>query len=234
MIALHNVRKVYHRGDAETCALGGISLSIARGEFVSFMGPSGSGKSTLLHLIGALDRPTAGTVTVDGQELTTLDDNALTLLRRHRMGFVFQFFNLLTTMTALENAMLPAVLAGKGETAAASTARALLVGMGLEHRLGHRPDSLSGGEMQRVAMARALVNDPAVLLADEPTGNLDSRNGIEVLRLLRSATQERQVTVVMVTHDLQAAAVGDRVVHMQDGGIVQDVAASANPQQAAR
>ena len=223
MISLENVHKIYRRGDAETRALAGIGLSIAKGEFVSFMGPSGSGKSTLLHLIGALDRPSSGTLQVDGKELTQLDDKALTLLRRTRLGFVFQFFNLLTTMTALENAMLPALLSGKRESVAASEARGLLERVGLAHRLNHRPDSMSGGEMQRVAIARALVNQPAVLLADEPTGNLDTRNGVEVLRLLREATRERQVTVVMVTHDTQAAAVGDRVVHLQDGKIVSDV-----------
>ena len=222
MIRLENVVKTYERGTASTQALAGVSLSIAAGQFVSFMGPSGSGKSTLLHLVGALDSATSGAVFIDDVNLGELKDHALTLLRRDRLGFVFQFFNLLTTMTALENVILPALLAGTSEAIAVRRGGDLLASMGLKARLHHRPDQLSGGEMQRVAIARALVNDPVVLLADEPTGNLDSQNGDDVLRLLRQATRERQVTVAMVTHDARAAEVGDRLIHLQDGRIVDD------------
>jgi putative ABC transport system ATP-binding protein len=229
MITLKDVHKTYQRGARPTVALRGVSLDIAAGQFVSFMGPSGSGKSTLLHLLGALDLPSAGHVIIDGQDLRSLDDDALTLLRRARMGFVFQFFNLLATMTALENAMLPALLVKTSEREARARARDLLVAVGLEARLQHRPEQLSGGEMQRVALARALVNTPRLLLADEPTGNLDQATGEEVLELLRGTTRERDVTVVMVTHDARAAAVGDRVVHLRDGKIVADGRATAAP-----
>lgn len=223
MLSLEHVTKHYRRGDSSTVALQDVSLEIAAGSFVSFMGPSGSGKSTLLHLMGALDVPTEGKLLLDGNDLGKLDDDSLTLLRRQRLGFVFQFFNLLSTMSALENAMLPALLCNVPEKRARESARALLVAVGLEHRLSHKPQQLSGGEMQRVALARALVNEPVLLLADEPTGNLDSHNGAEVLDRLRRITQERGVTVVMVTHDAHAADVGDRVVHLSDGRIVEDV-----------
>ena len=227
MITLEAVTKTYQRGLAVTTALRGVSLQIAQGEFVSFMGPSGSGKSTLLHLIGALDIATSGRIMLGDFALHDLDDRALTQLRRLHLGFVFQFFNLLHTMSALENAALPALMSGRKESEALARARILLERMGLGARLHHRAYQLSGGEMQRVAIARALVNDPMVVLADEPTGNLDSHTGTEVLRLLREATRERGVTVVMVTHDPSAAAVGDRTITLRDGEITSHAAGDA-------
>jgi putative ABC transport system ATP-binding protein len=222
MIEVHEATKVYRRGRTEVRALAGVSLTVPRGQFLSVMGPSGSGKSTLLNLLGALDVPSGGSIRIDGQELARMEDAALSAFRRERLGFVFQFFNLMPTLTAVENVMLPGLLAGHPRAELLSRAEALLETVGLQGRSQHRPDELSGGEMQRVAVARALLTEPALLLADEPTGNLDSRTGTEVLRLLREATRERQLTVVMVTHDPRAAAVGDRIVRLADGAIVGD------------
>ena len=216
MIAIEAVTKHYDKG---VKALDGISLTVPKGEFITIMGPSGSGKSTLLHLMGALDQPSSGRVILAGQDISLLADKPLTLFRRKHLGFVFQFFNLLPTMTAAENAALPAMLAGASARDAEKTARALLERVGLGQRGDHRPDELSGGEMQRVAIARALVNAPSIVLADEPTGNLDSASGGEVLGLLRDACEERGVTVVMVTHDANAARVGHRLLRMKDGRI---------------
>ena len=224
MIEAVDVAKVYQRGRTEVRALAGVSLTVPRGEFVSVMGPSGSGKSTLLHLLGALDIPGAGTLRIDGRELSRMKDEELSTFRRERLGFVFQFFNLMPTLTALENVMLPGLLSGRARAEMVRRAEALLGTVGLSGRTRHRPDELSGGEMQRVAVARALLMEPAVLLADEPTGNLDSRTGAEVLRMLREATRERGLTVVLVTHDPKAAAVGDRIVRLADGLIVGDEA----------
>ena len=220
MIELRDVVKVYHRGANEVRALDNVSLHIPAGQFVSIMGSSGSGKSTLLNILGALDTPTSGSVRIDGRELSALDDDALSRFRRERLGYIFQFFNLMPTLTALENALLPSLLSGTRREVAEPKAFALFERFGLTHRLHHRPDALSGGEMQRVAVARALTGDPALLLADEPTGSLDSKTGSEVLRLLREATHERGLTVVMVTHDAKAAEVGDRVVQLADGAVV--------------
>jgi putative ABC transport system ATP-binding protein len=220
MIELKDVRKEYKRGDSKTVAVDGISLRIEKGEFVSIMGPSGSGKSTMLHLIGALDTPTAGDVILNGESTAKMGEHALTLFRRQRLGFVFQFFNLLPTMSAAENAALPALLNGVARGAAMDQAQALLSRVGLSKRLHHRPEQLSGGEMQRVAIARALMNKPVVLLADEPTGNLDSSTGADVLHMLRETTQTEQITLVMVTHDPNAAKVGDRVIQLKDGRVV--------------
>jgi putative ABC transport system ATP-binding protein len=222
MIEVRDATKVYRRGRTEVRALAGVSLSVPRGEFLSVMGPSGSGKSTLLNLLGALDVPTSGSLSIDGRELSRMDDATLSAFRRERLGFIFQFFNLLPTLTAAENVMLPAMLAGRSQGELRARAEGLLETVGLRHRAHHRPDELSGGEMQRVAVARALLTEPALLLADEPTGNLDSRTGAEVLRLIREATRERGLTVVMVTHDPNAAAVGDRIVRLADGAIVGD------------
>ncbi len=224
MITLDNVHKVYDRGETPVRALSGVSLSVPRGEFVAIMGPSGSGKSTLLHLMGALEQPSSGRVILADQDISRLSDRALTLFRRRALGFVFQFFNLLPTMNALENAALPALLAGDSASAAEKKALAMLDRVGLSARAKHRPDQLSGGEMQRVAIARALINAPSIVLADEPTGNLDSVSGNEVLRLLREACSERQVTVVMVTHDAGAAQYGDRLLRLKDGVIDNDSA----------
>jgi putative ABC transport system ATP-binding protein len=222
MITVLDAVKVYRRSKNEVRALAGVSLEVPRGQFVSVMGSSGSGKSTLLNLLGALDVPTRGTITIDGRVISQLPDDALSTFRRDRLGFVFQFFNLLPTLTALENVVLPAMLSGRPREAIEAKAMALLEQFGLKGRAHHAPDELSGGEMQRVAVARALVGDPALLLADEPTGNLDSKTGAEVLRLIREATRERHLTVVMVTHDPKAAEVGDRLIRLADGLIVGD------------
>ncbi|AKJ06450.1 putative ABC transport system ATP-binding protein [Archangium gephyra] len=222
MIEAVDVAKVYRRGRTEVRALAGVSLTVPKGEFLSVMGPSGSGKSTLLNLLGALDVAGSGSLRIDGRELSRMKDDELSAFRRERLGFVFQFFNLMPTMTALENVMLPGLLSGRGQVELRRRAETLLETVGLGGRTHHRPDELSGGEMQRVAVARALLMEPAVLLADEPTGNLDSRTGAEVLRMLREATRERGLTVVMVTHDLKAAEVGDRIVRLADGLIVGD------------
>ncbi|WP_043401904.1 ABC transporter ATP-binding protein [Archangium violaceum] len=222
MIEAVDVAKVYRRGRTEVRALAGVSLTVPKGEFLSVMGPSGSGKSTLLNLLGALDVAGSGSLRIDGRELARMKDDELSAFRRERLGFVFQFFNLMPTMTALENVMLPGLLSGRGQVELRKRAETLLETVGLGGRTNHRPDELSGGEMQRVAVARALLMEPAVLLADEPTGNLDSRTGAEVLRMLREATRERGLTVVMVTHDPKAAEVGDRIVRLADGLIVGD------------
>jgi putative ABC transport system ATP-binding protein len=224
MIEVVEATKVYRRGRTEVQALAGVSLRVPRGQFLSVMGPSGSGKSTLLNLLGALDVPSGGQLRIDGHELSRMGDEELSRFRRERLGFIFQFFNLLPTLTALENVMLPGLLSGRPQAQLRARAVELLETVGLGGRTHHRPDELSGGEMQRVAVARALLSEPAVLLADEPTGNLDSRTGVEVLRLLREATQVRGLTVVMVTHDLNAAAVGDRILRLADGRIVGDEA----------
>jgi putative ABC transport system ATP-binding protein len=224
MISVRSVSKVFRQGDSDIRALDGVSLSVGGGEFVTVVGPSGSGKSTLLHLIGGLDRPTAGTVTIAGTDVARGADDQVTIFRRRKIGVVFQFFNLLPTLTAEENVALPLVLDGLRRREAAPRAVAALERVGLSHRRRHRPDALSGGEMQRVAIARALVVDPLIVLADEPTGNLDSRTGEQVLALLRAANTAG-ATVVLVTHDARAAASGSRRIMIEDGRIVEDTAA---------
>jgi len=221
MIDLQSVSRTYGHGPGAVHALREVSARIDAGSMVAIVGPSGSGKSTLLNLLGALDRPTSGRVRVAGADLGTLDDDARTLLRRDRIGFVFQFFNLLPTMTARENVLLPARLAGRRGPDVEKRADELLERIGLAARQDHRPDQLSGGEMQRVAIARGLVMSPALLLADEPTGNLDSKVGAEVLALLRSAVDAER-TVVIVTHDSRIAAHADRVLTIEDGRLVSD------------
>ncbi len=222
MIEVRNAIKVYRRGKTEVRALSLDTLTVPKGQFLSVMGASGSGKSTLLNLLGALDVPTSGSLSIEGRDIAKLPDDQLSQFRRDRLGFIFQFFNLLPTLTAVENVILPALLAGKTRAKMTSKAHALLESVGLKGRDHHRPDELSGGEMQRVAVARALLTEPALLLADEPTGNLDSRTGTEVLQLIREATRARNLTVVMVTHDPRAAEVGDRIVRLADGKIVGD------------
>ncbi len=217
MIRLLNVRKIYHQGTNRITALAGLSLDIAKGEFAVIMGPSGSGKSTLLHLIGGLDRPTEGEILVDGKIISQMADDDVTLFRRAKIGLVFQFFNLLPTLTALENVMLPLILDGRAGSESRPRAEALLEQVDLESRRGHLPEELSGGEMQRLAIARSLAFNPPILLADEPTGNLDSRSGAEVLKLLRQISREEGCTVVMVTHNREAAGHGDRVIYLRDG-----------------
>ena len=203
-------------------ALRDASFSVGRGEFVSIMGPSGSGKSTLLHLIGGLDRPTQGSIEIDGEPIQSFTDNELSAFRRRRLGFIFQFFNLLPTLTALENVALPLLLDGKSLASVSGKASELLELMGLSARMHHRPDQLSGGEMQRVAICRALVTDPLLILADEPTGNLDTKTGTIVLELLSKIAKERGNSIIMVTHDPRAASFGTRLIRLRDGLIESD------------
>ncbi len=214
------VSRRYGEGATAVDALVDVSTGFERGRFTAIMGPSGSGKSTLMHILAGLDNPTAGTVVLDGEELTGLDDAALTRLRRDKLGFVFQFFNLLPVLSAEENLVLPLSIAGRKPDA--QWLEQLVRTVGLEDRRTHRPSELSGGQQQRVAVARALVSKPAVVFADEPTGNLDSKASEEVLRLLRQAVDEFGQTVIMVTHDPAAAAHADRLITLRDGRIESD------------
>jgi len=195
-------------------------------KFLAIMGPSGSGKSTLLHLLGGLDRPTSGEVLLDGQALSTLSDEQITTLRRQRIGFIFQFYNLIPTLTARENIALPLLIDGQPLKHHEDTLNRLLALVGLEDRADHRPDQLSGGQQQRVAIARAFVNHPHIVLADEPTGNLDSRAGTAILELLCKAQEEMRATIIMVTHDPRAASDGERLIYLQDGRIVDEMRAN--------
>jgi putative ABC transport system ATP-binding protein len=220
VIAATDVTRRYGEGDAAVDALRGVSLDVAAGQFAAIMGPSGSGKSTLMHILAGLDRPTTGSVSIDGTEITELNDKRLTLLRRHNIGFIFQFFNLLPTLTAEENILLPLQIAGaKPEH---EWVESVIERVGLGDRRRHRPAELSGGQQQRVAIARALVSRPTVIFADEPTGNLDSATGSEILAVLREAVDTYQQTTVMVTHDAGAAAIADRALFLADGLIVRD------------
>jgi putative ABC transport system ATP-binding protein len=223
-----DVRRRFGEGVAAVDALDGVSVEFERGRFSAIMGPSGSGKSTLMHILAGLDRPTGGTVVLDGTDLGKLDDAELTRLRRDKLGFVFQFFNLLPVLTAEENIVLPLSIAG--ESPDQQWLRQLVRTIELENRLTHRPSELSGGQQQRVAVARALVSRPAVVFADEPTGNLDTKSGDEVLALLRQAVDEFGQTVVMVTHDPEAASYADRLVVLRDGHLVHDAAAGTAEQ----
>ena len=227
MIRLVDVSKIYNGAAGPVVALAAVSLQIAPGEFVALMGPSGCGKSTLLHLVAAVDLPTSGEVWVDGQHLTRLSDAALSRFRRDRVGIVYQFYNLLPTLSAWENVALPALLAGASPKSARERALELLRQVGTSPRADHWPHELSGGEMQRVAIARALINRPAVLLADEPTGNLDSVAGRELLDLLAGLNAEHRVTVLLATHSEDAAAVAGRVLRLKDGAVVAAAAAPA-------
>ena len=222
MIQLDQVTKRFE-GRTQVTALNAVSLTIARGEMVSIVGPSGSGKSTLLNLVGALDRPTSGDVRVDGQPLSGLSDDALTRLRRDKIGFIFQFFNLLPTLTSLENVALPLHLRGWNRARVTERANELLSLVGLADRLSHRPEELSGGQRQRVAIARALSIYPPILLADEPTGNLDSRTGADILALLHDLNERLSATVVIVTHDDGVARSCQRTITLRDGDVVGDV-----------
>jgi putative ABC transport system ATP-binding protein len=216
-----DVARRYGEGESAVDALRRVSLEIGRGELTAVMGPSGSGKSTLMHILAGLDRPTAGTVEIDGVDITKLGDNELTKLRRRHIGFVFQFFNLLPMLTAEENVLLPLSLAG--EDLDRAWIDDLLRRTGLAERRKHRPAELSGGQQQRVAVARALVSRPTVLFADEPTGNLDSATSLEILDLVRESVDELGQTVVMVTHDARAAAIADRILFLADGLIVKEL-----------
>jgi putative ABC transport system ATP-binding protein len=222
-IEVHGLVKEYGKGATTVRALRGADLAIDRGEFVAIMGPSGSGKSTLLHILGALESPTSGVVAVEGQRYDGLDDKRLTRFRRDHVGFVFQFFNLLGSLSAVENVLLPALIAGRRSSDYVERANELLSRVGLGERAEHLPSELSGGEQQRVSIARALLLSPELILADEPTGNLDSRAGKTVLRLLREVNAQEGHTILMVTHDPSAAAVADRVIFLRDGQVAGQV-----------
>lgn len=222
------LKKIYKLGQVEVKALNGIDFVVRKGEFVAIMGASGSGKSTLLNILGALDVPSHGEVTLGGQPLALLRDSQLTLVRRRMIGFIFQFYNLLPTLTAEENIALPLLIDGQSPQKHRQKIEQLLNLVGLMARRTHKPDQLSGGEQQRVAIARAFVNDPEIVLADEPTGNLDSRTGTAILDLLRSVCTELQATTIMVTHDPRAASYADRVVFLKDGRIMGELGSADN------
>ena len=220
-VAATAVTRRYGEGESAVDALRGISLEVPAGQFTAVMGPSGSGKSTLMHMLAGLDTPTSGTVHIGGEDITATNDKQLTRLRRKHIGFVFQSFNLLPTLTAEENILLPLSIAGRKPPKA--DLEALIARVGLDDRRGHRPSELSGGQQQRVAIARALISRPTVVFADEPTGNLDSKTGTEILELLRSSVERLGQTTVMVTHDPYAAAIADRILFLADGLIVRDM-----------
>jgi putative ABC transport system ATP-binding protein len=220
IVSAADVTRRYGEGDAAVDALRGVSLEFPRGAFTAIMGPSGSGKSTLMHILAGLDRPTSGTVVIDGRDITAMNDGELTNLRRDRVGFVFQFFNLVPVLNAEENMLLPLSIAGRRPERV--WVEQLMQTVGIDDRRAHRPSELSGGQQQRVAIARALVSRPAVVFADEPTGNLDSATSDEVLHLLRRAVDDYGQSVVMVTHDAHAASYADRLVVLVDGRIVRD------------
>lgn len=224
LVQTEDLTKVYGQGETAVIALDHVSMSVAAGEFVAVMGPSGCGKSTLLHLMGGLDRPTEGHVWIDGQSLSSLSDNALAQLRRRKIGFIFQFFNLIPILDAVDNAALPLLLDGANSAEARKKATEWLQRVGLGSRLSNRPDELSAGQQQRVAIARALLTDPMLVLADEPTGNLDSRAADEIAGLLHQVAKEWGHAVLMVTHDPRIAAHADRIVFLKDGTIVNDTA----------
>ncbi len=222
LIQAENLTKVYGTGDAAVTALDHVNLNVNVGEFVAVMGPSGCGKSTLLHLLGGLDRPTEGGVQIDGQALAKLSDDALSQMRRRKIGFVFQFFNLIPILSSIENAALPLLLDGTSSANAKQKAIKWLTQVGLGHRLNSRPDQLSAGQQQRVAIARALITEPVLVLADEPTGNLDTKSSDEIAVLLKQVAKEWGRAVLMVTHDPRIAAYADRIVFLKDGTIVNE------------
>jgi putative ABC transport system ATP-binding protein len=219
IVETENLTKIFGRGEAQVNALDGVSLHVDTGEFVAVMGPSGCGKSTLLHMIGGLDRPTAGVVRLEGQDLSSLDDDELSDLRREHIGFIFQFYNLIPTLTALDNTALPLVLGGMKAIDAQSRAREWLEKLEVADRSTHRPDELSGGQRQRVAIARSLVTDPSLILADEPTGNLDSKATLEFATLLRDIVDRWERSILLVTHDPRISSYADRIIHLRDGRI---------------
>jgi putative ABC transport system ATP-binding protein len=220
-LVVENVSKKFRQGDRSVAALGGVSLEVPQGQFLAIMGASGSGKSTLLHLMAGLAQPDGGRVVINGTDLTALNDRELTLFRRHQIGLIFQAFNLIPTLTAEENVLLPLMLDGRNGQAGRNKVSELLETLGLSSRRGHRPDAMSGGEQQRVAIGRALVADPAVILADEPTGNLDSANSRSVCELLRDLSTVHGKTIVMVTHEPTVAAYAQEVAVLKDGQLIQ-------------
>ncbi len=234
IIQVDAVRKQYRLGQITVEALAGVDFTVNEGEFVAIMGPSGSGKSTLLHLLGGLDQPTGGEVTLAGKRLSVLKDDAITQVRRRNVGFIFQFYNLVATLTAEENIALPLIIDGKRVSAHQARIDELLNLVGLADRRKHKPDQLSGGQQQRVAIARAFVNKPSIVLADEPTGNLDSKSGEEVLNLLRRSCDEFGQTIIMVTHDPKAASYADRAVFLKDGRIVDELKLNGERGQASK
>lgn len=222
VIQVENLVKSYQLGKVLIPALRGVSFDVAKGEFLVVMGPSGSGKTTLLNLLGAIDKPASGRIIIDGKDITTLGEGDLTKLRRHKIGFIFQFYNLIPSLTAFENVELPMLTAGVPRKDASKRALELLETVGLKERVGHLPDELSGGEQQRVAIARALGNKPSVILADEPTGDLDTKAGMEVVQILHDTSKKENATVIVVTHDPMVSEKADRILRMRDGQIVGD------------
>lgn len=217
LLTAENLQKTYITGEARVTALAGVSFTVEPGDFVALMGPSGCGKSTLLHLCGAMDRPSSGTLRLNDRDLSAMGDDELTRVRREQVGFVFQFFNLLPTLTVIDNIALPCLLSGMKDQEAGRRAKALAERVGIAHRLNHYPQQISGGEMQRAAIARALIHQPALLVADEPTGNLDSENGANVLALVAGLNKELGVTILLATHAADVANAAGRVLRMKDG-----------------
>jgi putative ABC transport system ATP-binding protein len=222
LIELHDVTKVYQMGDVEVRALNGVTLSIERGELIAIMGPSGSGKSTLMNILGCLDQATSGEYLLEGTRISTLNDNQLAEIRNRRIGFVFQTYNLLARTSALDNVEVPLIYAGANARTRRQRASEALEAVGLGDRLHHKPNELSGGQQQRVAIARALINEPSIILADEPTGNLDTKTGQEIITLFQRLNVERGITVIYVTHDAEVARFTQRIVHLRDGRLVAD------------
>lgn len=220
ILRIEHLSKIYGKGDTEVRALDDVSFTVPKGQFVAIIGPSGSGKSTLLHILGGVDTPTDGHVYVDGTDITTLDETALAIFRRRQIGLIYQFYNLIPILTVEENMTLPMLLDDKKVDRAHFDS--LVQVLGLQHRLGHLPSELSGGQQQRVSIGRALMNNPAILLADEPTGNLDSKNSKEIVELLRSFNKSLNQTVIIITHDERIALDADRVIAVEDGKIVKD------------
>lgn len=218
VMELKSVSKIYMKGEVPVHALSDVSLKINKGESIAIMGPSGSGKSTLLNMIGVLDRPSHGVVYIDGKNVSKLDDNEIARIRRNTIGFIFQFFNLISNFTALKNVELPMIFSGKANRE--NRAKNLLKAVGLGKRIHHYPTQLSGGETQRVAIARAMANDPEIILADEPTGNLDSKSGEDLMKILKDLNKKKKVTLVMVTHDKDVAKYCKKIIYLKDGQII--------------